>query len=89
MRLGLRFESALQPRRRGARKARLSRGGGRGIQRLALTAKGWRHIPILTRLADANDAEFFACLSESAQATIESAMREIARRHGLRAVPVE
>ena len=57
--------------------------------RLALTPKGRRLAPHLAALADANDAEFFGHLSAGERAAIEAAMREIVRRHGLKAVPVE
>jgi DNA-binding MarR family transcriptional regulator len=57
--------------------------------RLALTAKGRRLAPHLAALADANDAEFFGHLSTGERAAIEAAMRDIVRRHGLKAVPVE
>ena len=70
----------------------MSRTGDRNDGRshlLALTAKGRRLAPVLAALADANDVQFFGHLSEVERATIELAMREIVRRHGLRAVPVE
>ncbi len=75
-----------------AAKALISRTEDRNdgrSHRLALTAKGRRLTPVLAALADANDAEFFGHLSQAERAKIESAMREIVRRHGLRAVPVE
>ena len=56
---------------------------------LALTPKGRRLAPILAALADANDAAFFGHLSEDERSIIESAMREIVCRHGLRAQPIE
>lgn len=46
-------------------------------------------MPKLAALADQNDAEFFAHLSPAERGSIERAMREIVRRHGLKAVPVD
>ena len=61
----------------------------RRSQWLALSSKGRRLTPILAALADENDAEFFAGLSDSESTTIESAMRAIVRRQGLKTVPVD
>jgi DNA-binding MarR family transcriptional regulator len=58
-------------------------------QALALTAKGRALVPKLAALANSNDEEFFGHLSAAERKTIEKAMREIVRRHGLTAVPVE
>lgn len=56
---------------------------------LALTATGRKLVPVLSALADANDAEFFGHLDPAMRATIEAGMKEIVRRHGLRTVPFE
>jgi DNA-binding MarR family transcriptional regulator len=61
----------------------------RRYQALALTGKGRALLPKLAALADENDAEFFAHLSAAERDSIERAMREIVRRHGLKAVPVD
>jgi DNA-binding MarR family transcriptional regulator len=61
----------------------------RRSQRLALTAKGRKLTPALAKLADDNDAEFFGHMSARERAAIEAAMREIVRRRGLDAVPVD
>ena len=58
-------------------------------QSLALSERGRALVPVLAALADRNDAEFFAALAPDDRATIERAMREIVRRLGLRAVPLE
>ncbi len=60
----------------------------RRFQTLALTAQGRALVPVLAQLADANDAEFFGHLDRPTRAAIETAMRDIARRHDMRAVPV-
>jgi len=64
-------------------------GADRRYQALALTAEGRALVPRLSALADRNDAEFFGHLRAEDRATIEAAMKEIVRRHGLRTVPVE
>lgn len=72
-------------------KALIERAAGgedRRFQSLALTAQGRALVPVLARLADENDAEFFGHFDKSTRAAIEAALREIARRHGMRAVPI-
>jgi DNA-binding MarR family transcriptional regulator len=61
----------------------------RRSQRLALTAKGRKLTPALAALADANDAEFFGHMTAGERSGIEAAMREIVRRRGLDAVPID
>jgi DNA-binding MarR family transcriptional regulator len=61
----------------------------RRYQSLALTRAGRALVPKLSALADRNDAEFFGHLRPAERTAIESAMKEVVRRHGLRAVPVE
>ncbi len=63
-------------------------GDGRG-HRLALTAAGRTLTPHLAALADQNDQDFFGDLGPSVRETIEAAMKEIVRRKGLKAIPVE
>lgn len=58
-------------------------------QTLALTKDGRALVPRLAALADENDAEFFAHLKPAERKAIESAMREIVRRHGFRTIPTE
>jgi len=57
-------------------------------QTLALTAAGRKLVPVLSSLADANDAEFFGHLDPVSRTAIEAAMKDIVRRHGLRTVPL-
>jgi DNA-binding MarR family transcriptional regulator len=65
-------------------------GGADGrSQALTLTAKGRALVPRLAALADQNDQEFFGHLGRQTRAAIEAAMKEIVRRQGLRAVPVD
>ena len=61
----------------------------RRFQSLALTASGRALVPELSALADRNDEEYFGHLDPADRATIEAAMKEIVRRHGLRAVPLD
>lgn len=61
----------------------------RRYQALALTASGRGLVPRLAALADQNDAEFFGHLHADERQRIEAAMREVVRRHGLKAVPVD
>ncbi|HWA81685.1 MAG TPA: MarR family transcriptional regulator [Acetobacteraceae bacterium] len=61
----------------------------RRSQTLALTAAGGALVPALAALADENEEAFFGQLDRSTRQTIETAMREIVRREGLRGMPVD
>jgi DNA-binding MarR family transcriptional regulator len=63
--------------------------GDRRFQTLALTRKGRELTPKLAALADQNDEEFFAPLDHVTREAIETAMKEIVRRLGFRAAPVD
>lgn len=69
--------------------ARTSDGEDRRYQTLALTSQGRRMVPELSVLADRNDAEFFGHLDATERSKIESVMKDIVRRHGMRSVPVD
>jgi DNA-binding MarR family transcriptional regulator len=56
---------------------------------LSLTAAGRALVPRLSALADRNDAEFFSHLPARQRALIERAMKDIVRRHQLRAMPID
>jgi DNA-binding MarR family transcriptional regulator len=58
-------------------------------QVLALTADGRALVRVLASHLDETDKEFFGDLEPGTRALILSTMREIARRRGLRAVPVD
>lgn len=60
---------------------------GRG-QVLALTEAGRALVPDLARVADANDAAFFAALPEAERAALRRLLADIADRRGLSAPPV-
>jgi DNA-binding MarR family transcriptional regulator len=61
----------------------------RRSQTLALTKSGQTLVPKLSALADRNDEEFFGHLDPKQRARLEAAMKDIVRRSGLRAVPLE
>ncbi len=61
--------------------------GDRRYQALALTAEGRRLVPELCALADRNDADFFGHLAPVERDRLEAVLKDIVRRHGLRAVP--
>jgi DNA-binding MarR family transcriptional regulator len=63
--------------------------GDRRFQTLALTRRGRALAPKLAGLADQNDEEFFAGLDRATRETIETVMKDIVRRKGLRAAPVD
>lgn len=60
----------------------------RRFQTVALTAAGRRLVPVLARLADENDREFFGHLDRQDAAWLVSMLDEVARRQGWRDVPV-
>lgn len=73
-------------------KGLLSRGaceGDRRFQNLALTAAGRELTPELAALADRNDEEFFAHLDPASREQLETLLREMVRRQGARAVPID
>ncbi len=73
-------------------KALVTRSAGKGdrrTQELAITEAGRALVPQLSELADRNDAEFFAHLSTADRDAIMRIMREVARRQGLHAPPVD
>ncbi len=61
----------------------------RRTQGLALTTAGRALVPELSALADRNDAEFFGHLAAADRATIERIMKDIVRKLGLRAMPID
>ena len=67
--------------------ARRPNGDDRRYQALALSSAGKALVPELARIADDNDAEFFAHLTPDQRNTIEFVMRDIVERRGMRTVP--
>jgi DNA-binding MarR family transcriptional regulator len=68
---------------------RTSSGKDRRYQSVSLTAKGRRLVPILARLADANDAEMFGHLTARTQAELVELLRGIVHHHRWKDVPVK
>jgi len=54
---------------------------------LALSDAGSALIPMLSALADQNDAEFFDHLTQAERETVERVMKDIVERRGLKIVP--
>lgn len=59
------------------------------FQALALTRQGRALVPKLAAIADRNDTEFFAHLAPKERVMIESAMKSIVQRLGLKVLPVD
>jgi DNA-binding MarR family transcriptional regulator len=55
---------------------------------LALTPAGAALVPGLARLADENDAAFFAELSAEERALMERTLKDIAARHNMKSIPI-
>ena len=58
-------------------------------QTLALTKRGIDLVPELARLADRNDAEFFACLTADEREGLERLLKRLVERGQMTAIPVE
>ena len=58
-------------------------------QRLYLTTRGRRALPVLAEIADRNDARFFDCLTLKERRALEKLLRKLTAFHGLRDVPIE
>lgn len=61
----------------------------RRYQSVVLTAAGLKLVPILARLADQNDREFFGELEAKQQANLVGLLRDIVQRHGWKETPVD
>jgi DNA-binding MarR family transcriptional regulator len=59
------------------------------IQLLSLTRRGRRLLPELTRIADGNDAHFFAALGAEDRAALRSLLRKVADAHQMSTPPVD
>ncbi len=68
---------------------RRTNGRDRRFQSLSLTRQGRAITPKLAALADENDTEFFADLDPETRERIAAAMKDIVRRKGLRATPID
>lgn len=63
--------------------------GDRRYQTVELTATGKRLVPILARLADENDREFFGHLKTNERTGLMGLLQDIVRRHGWKDLPVD
>jgi DNA-binding MarR family transcriptional regulator len=61
----------------------------RRYQALTLTAAGKRLVPQLAKLADENDAEFFASLTARERETLRSMLKKLVDANRLTSVPVD
>jgi DNA-binding MarR family transcriptional regulator len=60
----------------------------RRYQTVELTAPGKQLVPVLARLADKNDHEFFGHLSARQRSQLSDLLRELVQRHGWKDVPI-
>jgi DNA-binding MarR family transcriptional regulator len=67
---------------------RSSSEGDRRYQTVELTAAGKRLVPVLARLADENDREFFGHLNTDERTRFVTLLQNIVRRHGWKDLPV-
>ena len=58
-------------------------------QTLALTAAGRRLVPRLAKLADANDEQFFACLTSRERAALLETLKKLVKLNELSTLPVD
>ena len=58
-------------------------------QTLSLTAQGTKFVPELATLADQNEAECFAHLSDQDRSTLERILKETVARLGLTRIPID
>lgn len=61
----------------------------RRAQSLSLTAEGRQKVPILARLADINDAEYFSALNAEERLALDRLLKLLAERRGLKTAPVD
>ena len=66
---------------------RQERDDDRRYQKIALTAAGRRLVPSLAAIADENDEEFFAVLSDKENGALVAILKKLVQAHGLNRVP--
>jgi DNA-binding MarR family transcriptional regulator len=59
------------------------------VQFLSLTRDARRRLPVLTEVANSNDAHFFSALDESERTALRAVLQKLAEIHEIRNVPVE
>lgn len=67
---------------------RSSHSDDRRFQSVALTAAGKKLVPVLARLADENDHEFFGHLDAKQQSHLKDLLQDIVRRHEWKDIPL-
>ena len=68
--------------------ARSFSGGDRRYQTVELTTAGKRLVPVLARMADENDRQFFGHLRPEQKSCLVNLLRDIVRQQGWKDVPV-
>jgi DNA-binding MarR family transcriptional regulator len=68
---------------------RQERDDDRRYQKIALTSAGRRLVPSLAAIADENDEEFFAVLSDKEHGALVSILKKLVQAHGLHTFPTE
>lgn len=68
---------------------RSSSKGDRRYQSVELTAAAKRLVPVLARLADENDREFFGHLERDERTKLVALLQDIVRRHDWKDLPVD
>jgi DNA-binding MarR family transcriptional regulator len=69
--------------------SREDRTDDRRYQDIALTGAGRRLVPAVAALADANDEEFFAPLSQREREALMTTLKKLVQAHGLRRLPTD
>lgn len=64
-------------------------GTDKRTQSLSLTQEGRAKVPLLARLADANDAEYFGVLTGEEREALDRILRSLVKRRGLTETPVD
>ena len=63
--------------------------GDNRVRLLSLTRAGRRNLPVLAKLADENDSQFFNCLEASERRALRRVLVKVADRHHLHDVPTD
>jgi DNA-binding MarR family transcriptional regulator len=62
--------------------------GDNRVQLLSLTHQGLHNLPILGKVADANDTHFFSCLKPAERLALQKLLVKIAENHQIRQIPI-
>lgn len=61
----------------------------RRFQDIALTASARKLIPVISKLADQNDEEFFAPLTKEERLALAATLKKLVRAHGMHKIPIQ